>query len=68
MKLEDAKEMQNIFKSNLKKMSRGRFKSKERKSGLENIRFLYESWQNVIKLFNDFSSIASEAKYKTKYR
>ena len=43
MKLEDAKEMQNIFKSNLIKMSRGRFKSKERKSGLENIRFLYES-------------------------
>ena len=38
MKLEDAKEMQNIFKSNLKKISRGRFKSKEQKSGLENIR------------------------------
>ena len=59
MKLEDAKELQNIFKRNLNKISRGRFKSKEQKSALENITLLYESRQVVIKLFNDYSLIAS---------
>ena len=29
MKLEDAKELQNIFKTNLNKISKGRFKSEE---------------------------------------
>ena len=43
MKLEDAKEPQNIFKSNLNEISKGRFKSKEQKSALENIKMLYES-------------------------
>ena len=66
MKLEDAKELQNIFKSNLKKISKWRFKSKEGKSTLENIELLYESWQAVIKLFNDYSSILSEAQNKVK--
>ena len=31
MKLEEAKKMQNVFKSNLKEMSRGRYKTEERK-------------------------------------
>ena len=31
----------------------------------KNIRLLYESREGVIKLFNDYSSILSEAKYKT---
>ena len=57
--------MQNLFKSNLNKISRGRYKSKEQKSVLENIKLLYESKEVVIILFNDYSSIASEAKYKT---
>ena len=35
MKLEEAKKLQNIFKSNLNKISRGRFKSKEQKSALK---------------------------------
>ena len=64
MKLEDAKELQNIFKSNLKKISKWRFKSKEGKSTLENIELLYESWQAVIKLFNDYSAILSKLKTK----
>ena len=34
---------------------------------LENIKSLFESRIAVIKLFNDYSSIASEAKYKTIY-
>ena len=58
MKLEDTKELQNIFKSNLNEMSRRRFKSKEQISALENIKLIYESRQAVIKLFNDYSSIA----------
>ena len=67
MNLEDAKELQNIFKSNLNKISKARFKSIEQKRALENIKLLYESRQAVIKLFNDYSSIASEAKHKVKY-
>ena len=39
-KLEDAKELQNIFKSNLNEISKGRFKSKEQKSALVNIKLL----------------------------
>ena len=66
MKLEDAKELQNIFKSNLNEISKGRFKSEEQKSALVNIKLLYESRQTVIKLFNEYSLIASEAKHKAK--
>ena len=45
----------------------GWFESEEQKSALGNIKFLYESPQAVIKLFNECSLIASEAKYKTKH-
>ena len=38
------------------------------KSAIENIKLLYKSRQAVIKLFNDYYSFASEAKYKMKYR
>ena len=68
MKLEKAKELQNIFKSNLNEISRGRVKLKEQKSAMGYIKLLYESRQAVIKLFNDYSSVASEAKQKAKYR
>ena len=67
MKLEDAKELQNIFKLNLNKISKGRFESKEQIRALENIKLFYEARQAAIKLFNDYSSIASEAKSKVKY-
>ena len=56
MKLEDAKELQNIYKSNLNEVSKGRFISKEQKIALENIKLLYESRQAVIKLFNEYFS------------
>ena len=42
MKLEEVKNLQNIFKSNLNKISKGRFKSKEQKSALEYNKLLYE--------------------------
>ena len=54
MKLEETK-------SNLKEISGGRYKSEEQKLALENIKLLYESREAVIKLFNDYSSIVSEA-------
>ena len=34
---------------------------------MKNIKTLYESQEKVIKLFDDYSRNASEAKYKTKY-
>ena len=61
IKLEDAKELQYIFKTNLNEIAKGRFKSEEQKGALENRKLLYESRQVVIKLFNDYSSILSEA-------
>ena len=57
MKLEHMKELQNIFKITLNEISKGRFKSEEQKSALENIKLLYESWQAAIKLFNEYYSI-----------
>ena len=55
-----------MFKSNLNEISKGRFSSEEQKSALKNIKLLYESQEAVIKLFNDYSSITFEAKYKAK--
>ena len=37
IKLEETKKLQNVFKSNLNKISRGRNKSKQQKSASENI-------------------------------
>ena len=68
MKLEEAKKLQNVYKSNLNEISRGRHKSKEQKSALKNIKLLYEPREAVIKLFNDYSSIVPEAKYKSIHR
>ena len=67
MKLEEAKKLQVIFKANLNRILKGRFKSEEQKSALENIKLLYESRKATIELFNEYSSIASESKYKIKY-
>ena len=65
MNLEEAKKLQNVFKSYLNKISKGKQKSKEQKSVLENTKFLYKPREAVIKLFNDYSSIVSEVKYKS---
>ena len=43
MKLEDANKLQNVFKSNLIEISKGKFKLKEQKSALENIKLLFKS-------------------------
>ena len=64
IRLEEAKKLQNKFKSNLNEVSRARNKLEEQKMALENIKLFYESPEAFIKLFNDYFSIASEAKYK----
>ena len=40
---------------------------KSKKGHLKTIKLLYKSREAVIKLFNDYSSIISEAKYRTKH-
>ena len=67
MKLEDAKKLQVVFKSNLNQLLKGRFKSKEKKTALENIKLLFESTQATTELFNEYSSFVSEAKYRTNH-
>ena len=61
MKLEKPKELQNVFKSILNEISRGRYKSEEQKKHWK----ILISREAVINLLNDYPSIASEAKYKT---
>ena len=40
MKLEDVKELQNIFNPNLNEILKSRYKSEEQKSALQNIMFI----------------------------
>ena len=40
MKLDDAKELQNTYKTSLNEIPKGRPKSQEQKSALENIKLL----------------------------
>ena len=47
MKLEDAKEMQSISKTNLNKMAKRRFKSEGQKNALENIKLL-QKYDNLL--------------------
>ena len=42
-------------------------KSENQKSAINNIKTLYKSRERVIKLFDDYSRIVSEAKYRTKH-
>ena len=67
MKLESAKKLQKMFKRNLNKILKVRYKSEEKENVLKNIKLLYKSQEAAIKLFNDCSSVMFEAKYKTKY-
>ena len=62
MKLKEAKKLVNVFTSNLKEMSRKKYKSKDQNIALENIKLLYQSREAAIKLFNGYSSIAFRAK------
>ena len=57
----------SIVKSDINEILKGRKKSKS-KNTIKNIKSLYESQEKVIKLFNDYSEIVSEAKCKIIYR
>ena len=50
----------------IKKLVIGSKNSKDQKSTIYNIKKLYESREKVVELFDDYSRIISEAKYKAK--
>ena len=43
------------------------YKSEEQISAIRNIKTLHKLREKVIKLFNDYFKVASEAKYKIKF-
>ena len=51
----------------MNELAKGVKKSEEQKSGIKNVKTLYESQEKVIKFFNGYSKIVSEAKYNIKY-
>ena len=53
------------LKSILNEILRGRYKSEEQKSALQNSKWLYEAREAVITLFSDYCLTASEARYKS---
>ena len=65
--LEKAEEEQQEFKNETNETVRGKNKTGGQIHAINNFKILYESRQKVIKLFDNFSRIVSEAKYKTKY-
>ena len=65
-KLEEAKKYKKVFKSTLKEIARGRYKSKVQNSALQNIKMFYKAREPTIKLFNDYFTIASEASNPSK--
>ena len=65
-KLEEAKKYKKVFKSTLKEIARGRYKSKVQNSALQNIKMVYKAREPTIKLFNDYYTIASEASNPSK--
>lgn len=65
-KLEEAKKYKKVFKSTLKEIARGRYKSKVQNSALQNIKMFYKAREPTIKLFNDYYTIASEANNPSK--
>ena len=52
-------ELNKIFKGNLD------YKSEDRLSAIKNIKKLYNGQKKVIKFYNDYARMVSEAKYKS---
>ena len=65
--LEKVKENQKKIKLDINKIVKGRHKSEEQKSTTKNIKTLDILREKFIKLFSNYSKIASEVKYQTKY-
>ena len=62
-------EYKKQFKSNISEITRGNpnNKSKNQLNTIKYIKNLYKSREEVIKLFNDYAKVRSEAMYKTKH-
>ena len=65
--LEKPEEEQKEFKHEINDKVRGKNKTGGQIHAINNIKTLYKSREKVIKLFDGYSRIVSEAKYKTKY-
>ena len=50
------------IKSDINEIVKGMNKSEEQKISIKSIKTFYESQEKVIKLFNDYSKVVSEAK------
>ena len=61
IKLEKEEEKQKQLKSEINNIVKGSKKSGNQKNAIENIKTLYESRENIIKLFHDYSRVVSEA-------
>ena len=66
IELVDVKKNQEKFKSDLGKIKKGSKKSKEQKNTLYNIEMLYNTRNEAIKYYDDYSLMMSEAKTKAK--
>ena len=66
VELEQSRKNRKEFKSDLNEIVIGQrqHKPKEQKSITENDKMFYEAQEKVFKLFNDYSTIVSMAKYK----
>ena len=64
--LPDVKNNQHKFKSFLREIRKGnnKHKSKEQRNTLYNIEMLYKARKEAIKLYDDYSSMMSEAKHR----
>ena len=65
--LEKAEEKQKEFKSETNEVVKGSKKIRRSKNEIKSIKTLCESRGKVIKLFDGYYRMLSEAKYKTKY-
>ena len=65
--LAKAKVNQKYFKSDINEIVKGRYQLEDQKSAIKNITTLYESREKVIRLLNNYSKIASMAKYRSIY-
>ena len=61
--MERTKEEQKKNKSEFSKIVNGSKKSENQRSAINNVKTLNESREKPIKLFDDYSSIVSEARY-----
>ena len=67
--LEKGKENQEKFKSNLNEAITGKWehKSEEQKNTINNPKMFYKAREKVITLFDDYTTIVSNAKYEAKH-